>query len=581
MFIRNLYRCVWTKNVTRYWFPTKVALVLVCFLSVTLPAFAELDPGSAENPNRSLPQWLAKQLDSGVKRVRIQPGRYYVSPRGRMHLELANLNGVEIDASGVEMVCTQTTRAITIDNCKDLTIRGLTIDYDPLPYTQGRIVALSEDKRSFTVDLLDGYPRASTIRGDKCEVYDGTTHQLTTKTYYDVEVDQRTEKRILVSKPNRFSGSRADEKVGDIIVLDSRHAPGRRLPHAIQIDDCSGLTLADVTLYGSTSFGFFETDSQSNSYINCTVDRRPIEQDLKPRAHPRMRSLNADAFHSKHASVGPTYRSCIARYMGDDGIAINTAYCLVMGSDGATLRVIGRKQGLKIGERVDLVTYEGERLDQAVIQGIRESDRLLPEESQFIDEHDFADQTRDRALGQNNVYTIDLDRPVALPMGSLVASADRAGNGFKIINCEIGPNRSRGILVKAGHGVIASNTLRDNWGESIKVAPEWYWLEAGSSDKLLIENNRITDPRKIAIAVYAFAGNGELASAGFHRDITIRSNRITGAPAPAIYVTSISRLSLGVNKIEIDLDRELPSGFLRMMKIRDPDQPVYEINTEP
>jgi hypothetical protein len=32
-----------------------------------------------------------------------------------------------------------------ITRCTNVTVRGLTIDYDPLPYTQGRISAISAD----------------------------------------------------------------------------------------------------------------------------------------------------------------------------------------------------------------------------------------------------------------------------------------------------------------------------------------------------------------------------------------------------------------------------------------------------
>jgi hypothetical protein len=56
------------------------------------------------------------------------------------------------------MICTETTRAITITRCTNVTLRGLKIDYDPLPYTQGRIVAISADRQVYEVELFEGVP---------------------------------------------------------------------------------------------------------------------------------------------------------------------------------------------------------------------------------------------------------------------------------------------------------------------------------------------------------------------------------------------------------------------------------------
>ena len=45
---------------------------------------------------------------------------------------LRNLRSVIIIADGVEMICTQTTRALTISNCTDLTLRGLRLAHEIL-----------------------------------------------------------------------------------------------------------------------------------------------------------------------------------------------------------------------------------------------------------------------------------------------------------------------------------------------------------------------------------------------------------------------------------------------------------------
>ena len=83
------------------------------------------------------------------------------------------------------------------------------------------------------------------------------------------------------------------------------------------------------------------------------------------------------------------------------------------------------------------------------------------------------------------------------------------------------------------------------------MAPEWWWLESGSSSQVVIRDNVIADCRQTAIRVVALGGNGAIAPAGAHRDITIRNNRITNSPLPCIEVTSTTGLVLGGNQYPV------------------------------
>jgi len=86
---------------------------------------------------------------------------------------------------------------------------------------------------------------------------------------------------------------------------------------------------------------------------------------------------------------------------------------------------------------------------------------------------------------------------------------------------EFGFNRSRGILIKASHGEITGNRLEGCWMSAILVAPECWWLEAGSSTDLTITGNSITNCGAVPICVEASGGNGGVAPAGAHRNIAV------------------------------------------------------------
>jgi len=536
--------------------------------------------GSADKPSRSLPQWINKQIESGVKKIVIPPGRYYVAPDDRIHLVLEGVRDVELIANGVEMVCTQTTRAIEIQDCENLTIRGLTIDYDPLPFTQGRIVEMSDDKRTLTIDLFAGYPAASAVRTDKCEIYDAKNSELKTPTYFNIEVQAVDKHRVNLIKPDFYPASRSGEEVGDIVVLNASNAPGASQPHAILSEGCRGLTLDRVTLYSSNSFGFFESDCESSRYRRCVVDRRPLATELTQRAYPRVRSINADAFHSKHGN-SPYYQSCVAKYMGDDGFAINGDYNLVSGTDGKMLRVIskkGREIEISVGDPVQLVHADGSRLPDAKVLAIQEADSMSEQERRYVEDSRLIDDTKRRMLRSRHIFLLEIDRAVDLPIGSVIAAANRVGNGFQITACEVGPTRSRGILVKASDGIISGNTIRGTWGEAIKLAPEWQWMEAGSSNNVVIQSNKIRDIRSVGIAVYAESSRGEIAAAGAHRDITIRNNIISQAPSPAIVVTSTIGLVEENNRVTTDPSIELLWHNRLMRQMNGNEPAIYIVN---
>jgi len=232
-------------------------------------------------------------------------------------------------------------------------------------------------------------------------------------------------------------------------------------------------------------------------------------------------------------------------------VAINGDYHMIMEAKGNELRVLA-KQSLNIssGDPVELLSYEGLRLPDARVVSVVPDGRINDMEGAFLRKQRMDRRLRDNDHGAlTKAFRISLDRPVALPRGSLICSANRVGNGFKIIDCNLGSNRSRGILVKASNGVIRGNLLDGCWEESIKLAPEYWWLEAGSSADVVVRDNVIRNCLSRGISINSSGARGQVAPAGAHRNITITGNRIANSPAPQILVTSTDRVVIENNTI--------------------------------
>jgi hypothetical protein len=437
--------------------------------------------------------FIDARVAKGDTIITIPPGRYEVVPTERVHLRFENLSDLTIHAEGVEMVCTETTRAITIRNCTNLTIRGLTVDYDPLPFTQGQIVEISEDRKSHIIEIMDGFPPAESAMVFKHSIYtpDG---ELRFGNYFKYELEPLPGNRLRISglHPSKDGG----ERVGDVVVVSAEYLSGRYLAHAIMLEKSVGAVLEDITLYSSPCFGFFETHCAGSVYRNCTVDRRA----------GRMHSLNADAFHSKFAKVGPQIIGCKAMWQGDDCVNICGAYHVVVKSTRDSLRVLA-KQSLDIqqGDPVELVAANGQRLPDARVRSIKPAGTVMAEEAVRLKKLKLKPST----VGfLKNAYVIQLDRKMDLPFGSLICSLNRKGNGFSVEDCTFGNNRSRGILIKASDGEVRGNHIENCHGQAIKIAPELYWLESGYSRNLLIKGNTVINSGEEALLIEPIGKDG-------------------------------------------------------------------------
>jgi len=491
------------------------------------------------------------ELHAGKSHVVVPPGRYRVTPRERQHLVLRDLHDVQIVADGVEMICTETTRALSIVHCRNVSLRGLVIDYDPLPFTQGRITRLSADKRVHEIELFEGYPSAASARPQKYEIFRPDSRTLRCDDRYPAKVEAIDGRHLRITLPGGKASN--PERVGDLIVIGAEYAPHGSAAHAVECRDNVNVRLENITLYGSNCFGFIELNCDGSTYNRCKIDRRAAADDPVRRGDPRLRSLNADAFHSKYAVHGPAYIQCVARFMGDDCVNICGDYHMVMSCEGPKLRVLAKQaMNIRPGDPVELVQFDGLRLPDGNAVAVERAGTITPDERSFLARQRLDESLRlARGSALQLTYTITLDREAKIAMGGVICAANRVGNGFLVRDCDFGFNRSRGILIKASNGQVIGNRLQGCRMSAVLVTPEYWWLEAGSSNDVTIRDNTIVDCGGIAVCVEARAGNGAIAPSGAHQNIAIAGNDIRNCPRPGILVTSARGLTIENNKLEL------------------------------
>ena len=524
--------------------------------------------GKAEPPKEfDLQGFIDGEIKAGKKRIIIPPRRYRVAPRHETHLYFKHLADVEIIATGVEMICTHTTRAVVLENCRNVRLTGLTIDYDPLPFTQGRIVTVGPDKNWVEFEIIAGYPENQLQ--ERVEIFDPATRQQRRETLgwanqtpgWASEIESLGNHRYRIGKPKtyRYHADWDTEQVGDILVTNNAFPDGAR-GHAVCALRCSGLKLEDMTLYASPSFAFLERQCDGTMYLRCKIDRRAPEKDTGKRGFPRMRSLNADAFHSIEATKGPAIIGCVARFQGDDCINIQGTYHYVAGGRGNQLRIAALGYlSIEPGDPVEFLPYEGPRPPDAVAVKLEPDAAINDLEKAFIQKLHLYPLFKQQLLtGQGKFFKLTIDRPVVLPAGSGVCAGNRNGNGFVVKDCDFGHNRSRGIVIKGSRGHVVGNRIAHGWMAAILVAPEFWWLESSAASDVVIRGNTFIGCRRTAVEVAARGGNCRPLPAGTHHNITISSNTFTGCAWPSIHATSTDRLTIEGNRFT----QTQPSAFV-------------------
>jgi hypothetical protein len=183
-----------------------------------------------------------------------------------------------------------------------------------------------------------------------------------------------------------------------------------------------------------------------------------------------------------------------------------------------------------------------------------------------------------RTLGDGRLE-LTLDQPSGAPVESKASNPRHNGAGFKILNCILGNTRSRGILIKADHGLIEGCTISGCGMSAISIGPEYYWGEADYVRHVTIRGNKLSEnvlngsaAGTIFIHGDGAIGNSDITIAGnfFDRNygqtaihvaytdgVRIATNRFTTSPLPlpgkarTIFHTEFSRnITLQGNTVE-------------------------------
>ncbi len=459
-----------------------------------------------------------------ARRVVIPPGTYRLAPPpgGKTHWTLAGLRDVEIVADGVTLVCTERTRALHLEACRNVAIRGLTIDYDPPPFTQGTIAAVASNLVDVRIDA--GYPVEAWSRIEIVDPATGT-RKRGMPFLWGAKAERAGPDTVRVTHEALGRAASA----GDRAVLSAGPGPSG-IPHGIVLERCAEVALDRVTLHAAPGMGILDVGGDGGTRLaGCRVVPGPPPTGATT---PRLLSTSWDAIQHKLSRRGPNVTGCTIEHAGDDSWSVQSSSLLVLARDGRSIVLASEDDGpvqhLQSGDRLRDPVSGALFLCETAEPVARTDAGLAPDVARRLDEAPAWSAWR---VGRRWVR-VRADRDLAFDAGCSLLCDDRRCNDFLFRGNTI-RSPGRGALVKASDGLIESN-LFENVHAAVVIDPEVPDGAAAEIERIVIRHNRIDgsgefcpgpwSPQAGAIVAAVRESGTALRPAGAIRGVAIESN---------------------------------------------------------
>ena len=311
---------------------------------------------------------IQNALKNGEKEITIAPGIYRTAPpagQGCM-IVIKDAEDITVHAENVVMLCARRCLALNLIDCKNVRIRGLYIDYDPLPYTQGEVIDSSkhhpEESESWADILIDehypdpvelsqnhGMRRMDILspetlsRKHNLQVYNNPAARLEYP-------DAGNKRRVRIFETN--IANHAD--IGDIMMV-AAYIEGA--PHGIVFQRTVGSSLTDVTLCGAPGFALIDSrapilkdnpkydtwEKCQNHCDNLHIIPSPVPPP-NAAAYP-LRSSVWDGYNGKNSEVGMKIINSDICNVGDDGWSNTSMDFTVVKQESPTEFIIASRGG--------------------------------------------------------------------------------------------------------------------------------------------------------------------------------------------------------------------------------------------
>jgi parallel beta-helix repeat protein len=452
--------------------------------------------------------------------------------RGRFEpsIEISNADNLTIDGNGCEFIGHDYSSMFNFTGCNNIMITNLSIDWDPLPYTQGKVVQVDTD--FVDIEVLAPFTAKEGLHTEAIIGYEPEKRRMARRftDHYQLGYEKTTEvtvpgvMRLFVGRKDRFAGTMPE--VGTYVI--ARHQVYGY--QSFELEKCKNVKLENINIYSNPGMGVTGDECRDISISHLRVMLRP--------GTGRWMSCTADATHFAGCRGTITMENCLFEGMGDDATNVRSGHYLLVSE-----RLGDNKLRIKTGYRYgnDLTPPEpGDKLELS-----SEDKPLLPYVTLNV-----RSVERD-TLNNSLIIGFSEKLPEKTGKGDAVGNASSVP-ALRIRNCTTIRNRSRGFIIKTRDVIIEDCTFQDITECAIALETDINgWWESISSRDVIIRNNRFIDGKfepGYLHGVIEFHTMSQTAPAGVYRRISIANNIFLGSAGNIIKIGSADDVSI-VNNI--------------------------------
>jgi hypothetical protein len=471
------------------------------------------DPTGKADSTSAIQNAISHLVESGARTLYFPLGTYKLGAPQRIALSLTGYSNFELAGSGSTLLMGTDALCLELTRCSNVVVSNLTIDWDPLPCTQG--VVSGSGSGWFEVKVDSGFPTPSNVALGAVESYDRALRNVA-RNLIEMGADQNLQMQPAGDGKIRVRLNRLSPvPVGTVVVLRFK---GNH--EAIRITRSHNVSFTGVKLFSSYSMGYNISYCDNLAFRQCSIGFKPDST--------RLLSTNADGMHVTNCSGSLAIDRCTFEGMGDDAINITASMWRAQRQANGEGAVLLSRSGAPIGD------------DDAPKAG---------DELEILDPGDL--HVRNRQSSSSSTHTL----AGSVAQDSLIDDVSRVPT-TKVSGCHFLGNHSRAILAHANLEV--TDCLFQNISlAAIMIAPDAHWMEGPTTRNIVIDSNSFTgchyataDPEgSVTIDIEQTYGRRTPVPRATAQDVHITNNRFDDCYTSAISCRSIAGLRITGNRI--------------------------------
>ena len=470
---------------------------------------------------------------SGPVQVDFSPGVYdffatttnFSMGIGNAAIPLQNCENLILDGHGAEIVIhRQDVSFAWVWVSTNLIVRNFSIDYDPLPFSQGTVAEILSDGTGFLLELDPGFPVPNDPFFTSCVSW-GMLKDATLPGRLKANVPSFFRyDEILAEGSNLFRVVLSDAsqilnfEVGDAFVINGRSASIGRYGLS------ENITFDQLTVHACPSSLFVGTQTSQLNVLNCNGQ-------LKGN---RLIVSGADGVHCQSARIGPWIENCDFEGLSDDCLNIYGLPIFVLEQVSPTQMTVYARAPILPGDHLAFFDPNAGRvMQETTVVSFSGTTLVLsdPVEAMNIAPPGTPTDVRGWKI-YDHAYNLD-----------------SIGNYFVYRNNHMHDGRRYGIFIKASYGLVEGNVFEGLSRTGMVLENNIGWPEGFWAQNLVIQSNRVSecgygnsDPC-VSIVSKKLAGTVEVANTiPFQKNIFLLNNMLNAVTGPALELSGVSNL---------------------------------------